>query len=133
MKTIANGTTAAQVNTNNRENMNAANNGASYNPDAVAHVILYADNSRDIYDRREWLAGCVSKVIIKGIEPDRARLINSVYMARIIKQAADIARRDEWCKVTDADEAQAREKLADDIIERAKEIAAEKAEKNDEK
>ena len=31
MKTTANGTTAAQVNSNTRENMNAANTGASYN------------------------------------------------------------------------------------------------------
>lgn len=119
-----------KTNNNNTKNesKNAANM-ASFNPEYVRHIILYADNSREIYDAREWLAGCVAKVIRKGIEPDRARLVKSVHVARIIKQAADIARADEWCKVSAADEAQAREELAADIIERAGEIAEKMAEK----
>lgn len=36
MKTTANGTTAAQVNNNNRESMNAANTGASFNYNGTA-------------------------------------------------------------------------------------------------
>ena len=117
-----------QNNTKN-ESKNAAAMVASFNPEYVRHIILYADNSREIYDAREWLAGCVAKVIRKGIEPDRARLVKSVHVARIIKQAADIARADEWCKVSAADEAQAREELATAIIERAGEIAEEMDEK----
>ena len=116
-------------NTQSNETKNAANMGASYNPDFVRHIILYVDNSREIYDRREWLAGCVAKIIRKGIEPDRARLVKSVHVARIIKQAADIARADEWCKASAADEQKAREELATAIIERAGEIAEEMAEK----
>ena len=43
MNTTANGTTAAQVNNNNRENMNAANTGASYNNEKSRHLAALAD------------------------------------------------------------------------------------------
>lgn len=108
---------------------NAAPVAASFNRAFVDHVIMYVNNTRNIYALREWLAACVAMVIRRGIDPDRARLVKSVHIARIIKAAANIARRDEWCRVSAADEAQAREELTDDIIERAAEIAEDMAAK----
>ena len=128
MKTTANGTTAAQVNTNNRENMNAANV-ASYNPDTVAHVKMYADNTREIWDQQDATARALAKKMRQGLTPDREYLANSPSVRRIVSEAAKIARRDEWCNPTAADLQQVRREVAAYIID---ELAAWKV-KNDEK
>ncbi len=129
MKTTANGTTAAQVNTNNRENMNAANAGASYNPDNVAHVKMYADNTREIWEQQDSTARALAKKMRQGLTPDREYLANSPSVRRIVSEAAKIARRDEWCNPTAADLQQVRREVAAYIID---ELAAWKV-KNDEK
>ena len=112
-----------ETTTRRTTDQNAAPVAASYNRIVVNHIIMYADNTRDINPAREWLAACVAKDICRGLEPDRARLVKSSHLTQILKQAADLARRDEWCKVSKADEAQAREELADATIERAYEVA----------
>lgn len=76
MKTTANGTTAAQVNNNNRENMNAANTGASYNKiddfgakiggarkDQYAAAREWAEKLADITADALTKAGGVSKLV----------------------------------------------------------------------
>ena len=128
MKTNNNGTTAAQVNNNNRENMNAANV-ASYNPDNVAHVKMYADNTREIWDQQDATARALAKKMRQGLTPDREYLANCPSVRRIVSEAAKIARRDEWCNPTAADLQQARREVAAYIID---ELAAWKV-KNDEK
>lgn len=128
MKTTANGTTAAQVNTN-RENMNAAPVVASYNPDTVAHVKMYADNTREIWDQQDATARALAKKMRQGLTPDREHLANCPSVRRIVNEAAKIARRDEWCNPTAADLQQARREVAAYIID---ELAAWKV-KNDEK
>ena len=130
MKTTANGTTAAQVNTNNRENMNAANTGASYNPDNVAHVKMYADNTREIWDQQDNTARALAKKMRQGLTPDREYLANCPSVRRIVSEAAKIARRDEWCNPTADDLQQARREVAAYIID---ELAAWKVKENDEK
>ena len=130
MKTTANGTTAAQVNTNNRENLNAANTGASYNPDTVAHVKMYADNVREIWDQQDATARALAKKMRQGLTPDREHLANCPSVRRIVNEAAKIARRDEWCNPTAADLQQARREVAAYIID---ELAAWKVKENDEK
>ena len=130
MKTTANGTTAAQVNNNNnRENMNAAPVVASYNPDNVAHVKMYADNTREIWDQQDNTARALAKKMRQGLTPDREYLANSPSVRRIVNEAAKIARRDEWCNPTAADLQQVRREVAAYIID---ELAAWKV-KNDEK
>jgi len=116
MKTTANGTTAAQVN-NNRESMNAANTGASYNPDNVAHVKMYADNTREIWDQQDNTARALAKKMRQGLTPDREHLANSPSVRRIVSEAAKLARRDEWCNPTAADLQQVRREVAAYIIE----------------
>lgn len=127
MKTTANGTTAAQVN-NNRENQNAANTGASYNPDNVAHVKMYADNVREIWDQQDNTARALAKKIRQGLTPDREYLANCPSVRRIVNEAAKIARRDEWCNPTAADLQQARREVAAYIID---ELAAWKVKENE--
>lgn len=129
MKTTANGTTAAQVNNNNRETMNAANTGASYNPDTVAHIKMYADNVRETWEQQDNTARALAKKMRQGLTPDREYLAKSPSVRRIVSEAAKIARRDEWCKPTAADLQQARREVANYIID---ELAAWKV-KNDEK
>ena len=69
MKTTANGTTAAQVNNNNRENLNAANTGASYNKidDFGAKI---GGARKDLYQAaREWaekLADITAEALTKA-------------------------------------------------------------------
>ena len=128
MKTTANGTTAAQVN-NNRESMNAANTGASYNPDNVAHVKMYADITREIWDQQDNTARALAKKMRQGLTPDREYLANCPSVRRIVSEAAKIARRDEWCNPTAADLQQVRREVAAYIID---ELAAWKV-KNGEK
>ena len=128
MKTTANGTTAAQVSNNNRENMNAANMGASYNPDNVAHVKMYADNTREIWDQQDATARALAKKMRQGLTPDREYLANSPSVRRIVNEAAKIARRDEWCNPTAADLQQARREVAAYIID---ELAAWKVKENE--
>ena len=127
MKTTANGTTAAQVN-NNRESMNAANTGASYNPDNVAHVKIYADNTREIWDQQDNTARALAKKMRQGLTPDREYLANSPSVRRIVSEAAKIARRDEWCNPTAADLQQVRREVAAYIID---ELAAWKVKENE--
>lgn len=127
MKTTANGTTAAQVNSN-RENMNAANTGASYNPDTVAHVKMYADNTREIWDQQDNTARALAKKMRQGLTPDREYLANCPSVRRIVNEAAKIARRDEWCNPTAADLQQVRREVAAYIID---ELAAWKVKENE--
>ena len=128
MKTNNNGTTAAKV--NNNETKNAANTGASYNPDFVAHVKMYADNTREIWDQQDATARALAKKIRQGLTPDREYLANSPSVRRIVNEAAKIARRDEWCNPTAADLQQVRREVAAYIID---ELAAWKVKENDEK
>lgn len=129
MKTTANGTTAAQVNNNNnRENMNAAPVVASYNPDNVAHVKMYADNTREIWDQQDNTARALAKKMRQGLTPDREYLANSPSVRRIVNEAAKIARRDEWCNPTAADLQQVRREVAAYIID---ELAAWKVKENE--
>ena len=107
MKTTAN---------NTRESMNAARV-ASYNPDNVEHVVMYADNIREIYERMDATASALAKKMAKGLQPDRERLAESATVCRIVSKAAKIARRDEWCKPTAADLQQARRQIAAYIID----------------
>ena len=128
MKTTANGTTAAQVNNNNRENLNAAPVVASYNPDIVAHVKIYADNTREIWDQQDATARALAKKMRQGLTPDREYLANSPSVRRIVSEAAKIARRDEWCNPTAADLQQVRREVAAYIID---ELAAWKVKENE--
>lgn len=129
MKTTANGTTAAQVNNNNnRENLNAAPVVASYNPDTVAHVKMYADNTREIWDQQDNTARALAKKMRQGLTPDREYLANSPSVRRIVSEAAKIARRDEWCNPTAADLQQVRREVAAYIID---ELAAWKMKENE--
>lgn len=128
MKTTANGTTAAQV--NNNETKNAAPVVASYNPDTVAHVKMYADNTREIWDQQDNTARQLAKKMRQGLTPDREYLANSPSVRRIVSEAAKIARRDEWCNPTAADLQQVRREVAAYIID---ELAAWKVKENDEK
>ena len=122
-----NGTTAAQANSN--ENKNAAPVVASYNPDNVKHVKMYADNVREIWEQQDNTARALAKKMRQGLTPDREYLANSPSVHRIVNEAAKIARRDEWCNPTAADLQQARREVAAYIID---ELAAWKV-KNDEK
>ncbi len=128
MKTTANGTTAAQVNNNNREKMNAAPVVASYNPDTVAHVKMYADNTREIWDQQDATARALAKKMRQGLTPDREHLANCPSVRRIVNEAAKIARRDEWCNPTAADLQQVRREIAAYIID---ELAAWKVKNNE--
>lgn len=116
MKTTANGTTAAQV--NNNETKNAANTGASYNPDFVAHVKMYADNERELYDMQSGTARALAKKMARGTTPDREQLTNCATLKRIANAAAKIARRDEWCNpISAADLLQVRREIAAYILD----------------
>lgn len=126
MKTTANGTTAAQVNSN--ESKNAAPVVASYNPDNVAHVKMYADNTREIWDQQDATARALAKKMRQGLTPDREYLANSPSVRRIVNEAAKIARRDEWCNPTAADLQQVRREVAAYIID---ELAAWKVKENE--
>lgn len=108
MKTTAN---------NNRENMNAAPVVASYNPDAVAHVKIYADNVREIWDQQDNTARALAKKMRQGLTPNREYLANCPSVRRIVNEAAKIARRDEWCNPTAADLEQVRREVAAYIID----------------
>ena len=102
---------------NNRENMNAAHVAVSYNPDNVAHVRMYADNTREIWEKQDSIARALAKKIRKGLTPDREYLANSSSVRRIASEAAKIARRDEWCAPSAADMQQVRRELAGYIID----------------
>jgi len=110
-------------------NSNAANV-ASYNPDNVAHVKMYADNTREIWDQQDNTARALAKKMRQGLTPDREYLANSPSVRRIVNEAAVIARRDEWCNPTAADLQQVRREVAAYIID---ELAAWKVKENDEK
>jgi len=111
-------------------NSNAANTGASYNPDNVAHVKMYADNTREIWDQQDNTARALAKKMRQGLTPDREYLANCPSVRRIVSEAAVIARRDEWCNPTAADLQQVRREVAAYIID---EMAAWKVKENDEK
>ena len=113
---------------NNRESMNAANTGASYNPDNVAHVKMYADITREIWDQQDNTARALAKKMRQGLTPDSEYLANSPSVRRIVNEAAKIARRDEWCNPTAADLQQVRREVAAYIID---ELAAWKVKENE--
>ena len=116
-------------NNNKNERKNARNNVASFNPDTVAHVKMYADNVREIWEQQDDTARQLAKKMRKGLTPDREHLANCPSVRRIVSEAAKIARRDEWCNPTAADLQQVRREVAAYIID---ELAAWKV-KNDEK
>lgn len=104
-------------NNNNRENMNAATM-ASYNPEISAHVKMYADNTRELYDMQAATAEALAKKMARGETPDREQLTNCETLKRIARRAADIARRDEWCNpITPADLLQVRREIAAYILD----------------
>lgn len=127
MKTNNNGQTAAQVN-NNRETMNAANTGASYNPDTVKHIKMYADNVREIWEQQDNTARALAKKMRQGLTPDPEYLANSESVRRIAAAAKKAAAVDTWCKPTAADMEQVRREIAAYIIE---ELAAWKVKNNE--
>ena len=106
-----------KTNNNNRENMNAATM-ASYNPEISAHVKMYADNTRELYDMQAATAEALAKKMARGETPDREQLTNCETLKRIARRAADIARRDEWCNpITPADLLQVRREIAAYILD----------------
>ena len=113
---------------NQNERRNAAPVVASYNPDNVKHVIMYADHVREIYDQQDNTARQLAKKMRKGLTPDREYLANCPSVRRIVNEAAKIARRDDWCNPTAADLQQARREIAAYIID---ELAAEKVKENE--
>jgi 23S rRNA maturation-related 3'-5' exoribonuclease YhaM len=104
---------------NNREYMNRV-----YNPDFVAHVKMYADNVREIWDQQDATACALARKMVKGIQPDRDQLAESATVKRIAAAAKRAAACDTWCKPTAQDMAEVRRQIAAYIID---ELAAWKA------
>ena len=124
MKTTANGTTAAQVNNTNRENLNAANTGASYNKiddfgakiggarkDQYAAAREWAEKLADITAEALTKAGGVSKLVrlpnlesmaaAGAITADQARAALIIWRG-IERKPQGIYKADRWAERTRA-------------------------------
>ena len=88
-------------------------------------ILLYANNDRDVYKLKQWLAECVAKRIKSGKEVSVEHLANCSTMQKITCAAAKICRKYGY-PFTSKDRKEAAVSIAESIIEDAEFIINEK-------
>lgn len=89
------------------------------NTPASEHVVLYANTTREIYVKIEWLRRKVKERMAAGRPAVREYLAECNNMRAIVRDAANLAKTDSWCRPTADDLAAARYRLADEIFDEA--------------
>jgi len=94
-------------------------NNITKNTAASEHVVLYINNTREIYTRIESLRRQVKNRMKKNLPVTREHLAESSALRKIVRDAAKIARQDTWCQPTPYDIRAARYRIADEIYDEA--------------
>ena len=94
-------------------------NNKTKNTATSEHVVLYINNTREIYTRIESLQRQVKNRMKKNLPVTLERLAESSALRKIVSDAAKIARQDAWCQPTSADIRAARYRMADEIYDEA--------------
>ena len=87
------------------------------NTPASEHVVMYANNTKEIWERVAWLHRKIKERISAGRPAVREYLAECSSMRAIVRDAAKIARQDTWCQPTADDLSAARYRLANMIFD----------------
>lgn len=94
-------------------------NNITKNTAASEHVVLYINNTREIYTRIESLRRQVKNRMKKNLPVTLEHLAESSASRKIVNDAAKIARQDTWCQPTPDDIRAACYRIADEIYDEA--------------
>lgn len=95
----------------------------TYNENATLHILLYVNNSREIYCQTEQLYKSLARRMKQGKAVEAGHLADSATMRNIINAGARMAASFDGVTASAADKAQARKEHAEYCIETAEYIA----------
>lgn len=85
-------------------------------------MVIYINNTYDIYRVTEWLVNCLVKKMQKGLVPDVNHLANCSTMKKILGMAAKLVRENDGARVTAQERKEVALAHAASIIESAEYI-----------